>query len=448
MATKEKRRFVCSTCGHSEAKWLGKCPECGEWNTLVETVVGEAKRSSTKARPVPLESMEGTPNNRIRLGIGELDRVLGGGLVPGSSILVGGPPGIGKSTLMLCVIGAIAGTKRCLYVSAEESVAQVSARAKRLSIPVKDASILEGGDLDAILDAASTFRPGILIVDSLQTVRSGEAGAVPGTVSQIKYCCQELSDWARRADAVVLFVAHITKEGSIAGPKSVEHMVDTVLAFDEAAGSHRYLRAAKNRFGATEEVGVFSMTAEGLVEVSDAASHFLERREGSPPAGVVVAAVYEGSRAFLVELQALTVPAKGGISRVFSDRIDSRRVSRTAAVLEKHLGISFSDQDIYVNVAGGLRIGEVGVELPLAVALYSARTDKIVAGDVAVHGEVTLAGEVRDTLGSRGRTRAARDQGIRRIVCPKPRSSEREAQALHVSTVREAVEAAFASDRR
>lgn len=435
MAGKAKTRFSCSNCGHEEPKWLGRCPSCDQWNTFVE-VPAAAGRSTVGARtgpsgstgPVralPLSQVSQQVPTRVPTGIGELDRVLGGGLVPAATVLVGGPPGIGKSTLMLELTGALSAERGCLYVSAEESAAQVGARARRLGMADSRASVLATGDLDSILGALGTMRPEVLVVDSLQTLIAAEAGNVPGTVGQIKYCCHELSEWARESSGVALFVAHVTKEGSIAGPKSVEHMVDTVLGFDEAEGSYRYLRGIKNRFGPTDEIGVFAMTESGLREVPDAGSHFLVRRETPPPVGVVAAAIYEGSRVFLVEIQALTVPAKGGISRVFSDRIDSRRVSRTAAVLEKHLGLSFSDHDIYVNVAGGLRVTEVGVELPMAIALLSARSDTPVPPGVAVAGEVTLAGEVREVPQLDRRVKAAADLGFPRLVGPRRSAGDR-----------------------
>jgi DNA repair protein RadA/Sms len=354
---------------------------------------------------------------RLPTGIGELDRVLGGGLVSGTSVLLGGEPGIGKSTLMLQTAAALS-ARRVLYVSGEESARQIRLRAERLGA-TSDIDLLCDGDTEAITRALDSRDPELVVVDSVQSLHSPEAGPYPGTVNQIKYSTYEILDWVRAHDAAVFLVAHVTKEGSIAGPKVIEHMVDTVLYFEHAEEHLRVLRASKNRFGSTDEIGLFAMEGAGLREVTDPASVVLVERDGSLPPGVVVAPVYEGSRILLVEIQALTVPAKGGVSRTFSDRIDSRRISRVAAVIEKHIGVSFSDQDIYVNVAGGMRIDEVGVELPLALALYSARTGVPVPASTTVTGEISLAGEIRPVSQLRRRLRTAREMGYGRLVGPR-----------------------------
>ncbi|MFP3959093.1 MAG: DNA repair protein RadA [Spirochaetaceae bacterium] len=428
--------YRCSSCGHEEPKWLGRCPQCGEWNTLVETAAGgpggrkgPGGRSSSSAtgksrRPggTAAESVESVGASDLEeprrpTGIGELDRVLGGGIVLGSSVLLGGEPGIGKSTLMLQAAARMS-DRSVLYVSAEESARQLRLRARRLGLEA-DFDVLCDGDTEAVTRAFDERSPELVIVDSVQALRSPEAGAYPGTVNQIKYGTYEILDWIRSRESAVFLVAHVTKEGAIAGPKAIEHMVDTVLYFEHAEEHLRILRATKNRFGSTDEIGLFAMGHAGLREVTDPASVFLVDRRGTLPAGVVVAPVYEGSRVLLVEIQALTVSAKSGVSRTFSDRIDSRRISRVAAVLEKHLGVSFSDQDIYVNVAGGIRIDEVGVELPLAVALYSARTGTPVPGATTVTGEISLAGEIRPVAQLRRRLRTARDMGYERLVGPR-----------------------------
>lgn len=448
MGSKPQTQYECSNCGHIERKWLGRCPSCGEWNTLVESAAPAARggnrtppgsgrrraagsqsapRTTTLARP-PAASEEEV---RHSTGMAELDRVLGGGLVPGASILVGGEPGIGKSTLMLQMAAQVR-QRRVLYVTGEESVRQIRLRAERLGISNSDLEVVSESRLEQILTLlgpagartpdVATRRSGprydVVIVDSIQTLHSPEAGSVPGSPNQIKYGAFELSDWARTSDATLFLVAHVTKEGSIAGPKMIEHMVDTVLYFEQSEDDTRFLRATKNRFGSTEEIGLFLMQTDGLAQVTDPNSIFLVRRDGSTPSGVAVAPVVEGSRILLVEVQALTVPAKGGISRVFSDRLDSRRVSRMAAVLEKHLDIEFSDQDIYVNVAGGMRIADVGVELPLAMALYSARADKPLPKGTAVAGEVSLAGEVRPVAQMARRARAGQELGMSRCIGP------------------------------
>ena len=356
---------------------------------------------------------------RLDTGIEEMNRVLGGGLMRGSSVLVGGEPGIGKSTLMLQLAARVAAPGRSLYVSGEESPGQLRMRADRLRVSSERIEVLAETELTAIVQVLEKVKPVLIIVDSLQTLYTRELNALPGTVNQIKVCTQELVDWARSRGSGLLLVAHVTKEGTIAGPKLVEHLVDTVLSFEQASAEVRTLQAVKNRFGSVDEMGFFRMTEEGLDEVTDASSLFLTRREGEIPPGVAVAPVFEGSRVLLVEIQALTVPAKSGISRIYSDRIDAGRVARMAAVLEKHLGLHLAEHDIYVNVAGGLRVAEVGVELPLAMALYSARVSSPLPAATAVVGEVSLTGEVRAVPGLEKRARACRDMGFDSLIGPE-----------------------------
>ncbi len=418
----KKRAFYrCAACGHEEPKWLGRCPECGEWNTLREEAPARTAVPDGSGRnlaTLPLTAVDPKEGIRISAGTEEMNRVLGGGIMRGSSILVGGEPGIGKSTLMLQTASAM--KTRVLYVTGEESAGQVRMRADRTGSVTEGIEILCGTEVNALLGAAEAVSPVAIVVDSLQTLYDPEIGSVPGTVNQMKVCTQRLTDWARTHSGAVFFIAHVTKEGIIAGPKVIEHMVDTVLYFDQTEGDMRILRSAKNRFGSVHEIGLFTMTAQGLRQIKDPSRLFLVARTESLPPGVAVVPVYEGSRVLLVEIQALTVPAKGGISRVFSDRIDSSRVSRIAAVLEKHLSLRFSDQDIYVNVAGGMRISETGVELPLAMALYSARTGIPLPPLSVLAGELTLAGEVRTISNLPLREKTAREMGFARFVGPDP----------------------------
>jgi DNA repair protein RadA/Sms len=427
---KKQREFVyrCSACGHEEPKWLGRCPECGEWNTLIETAASGRNPGpgfGARALPpqsLPLSSVDPLEGSRIGSGIPELDRVLGGGIMKRSAILVGGEPGIGKSTLLLQIAAAAETRGRVLYISGEESAGQLRTRSDRLGLGPRSSRIEVGcsgrlEDINALLDSV---KPVIVLADSAQTLYSTEAGA-PGTVNQMKYCAWELISWVKEHDAALFLTAHVTKEGLIAGPKTLEHMVDTVLYFEGAEaneGESRFLRASKNRFGSVDEIGIFTMGERGLVPVEDASRLFLVRREGEMPAGVAAAAVLEGSRSLLVEIQALTVNAKSGMSRVYSDRIDSGRVSRVAAALEKHLGVRLSDQDIYVNVAGGIRIAEVGVELALGCAIYSARTGLALPADLAIAGELSLTGEIRPLRRMAGRLRAARGLGFSQFLGP------------------------------
>ncbi|MFP4330664.1 MAG: DNA repair protein RadA [Spirochaetaceae bacterium] len=434
--SKRDTYYLCNECGHQEPKWLGQCPGCGAWNSLVE-VANRAARGGSAGRgaggssgagaaggrgahpgAVALREVTASPGIRRTTGIGELDRVLGGGAMAGATVLFGGEPGIGKSTLMLQAAASLSREAVVLYISGEESAQQIRLRSERLGAAASRIELLCETNLNLILNHLARRKPEVIVIDSVQTMFSEEAGTVPGTVGQIKYATHELVEWTRGSGAALFMVAHVTKEGSIAGPKAVEHMVDAVLFFDHADNETRFLRATKNRFGSTDEVGLFTMGASGLSEVTDPSSIFLVDREGALPSGVVVAPVYEGSRVLLVELQALTVPAKGGMSRVFAEKVDGRRVSRMAAVLEKHVGMRFSDQDVYVNVAGGMRIDEVAVDLPLAVALYAARSGLSVPPEVSVAGEVTLAGEIRPIGHLDRRIRTARELGFSRLVGP------------------------------
>ncbi len=373
----------------------------------------------------------------------EVDRVLGGGIMRGAAVLVGGEPGIGKSTLMLQIAARADTTGRVLYVSGEESGEQLKARAVRLDAVNERIEVLCASALEVISASLETVRPVLVVVDSLQTIVAEEVGPVPGTVNQIKYASHELISWARTHGASLFMVAHVTKEGAISGPKVVEHMVDTVLYFDQSDSDLRILRATKNRFGPVDEIGLFTMKAGGLEEVGKPELLFMRhRRADEIPPGIIVAPVYEGSRILLVEVQALVVPAKGSISRVFSDRIDSGRVARVAAVIEKHLGIRLADQDIYVNIAGGMRVNEVGIELPVALALYSARTSLPLDSGTAAAGELTLAGEIRPIRQMEARVGAARELSVEKIVGPEsPEKSE--VEWLRAGTIAAAVTAAF-----
>lgn len=421
--------YRCSACGYTQPRWLGRCPECGEWNTLEETILqdgsqspgvpGSARSSGIAPRAVPLSSIDAQSGSRLATGIQELDRVLGGAAMKRSAVLVGGEPGIGKSTLLLQAASSASTAGRILYVTGEESAAQIRSRADRLGLSVDRIEILCTGRLEDILRALDEINPVFVIVDSIQTVYSPEAGAVPGTVNQLKYCAHELVGWVKERDAVLFLVAHVTKDGMIAGPKALEHLVDTVVSFERNDEDIRFLRALKNRFGSVDEIGIFQMTAKGLATVEDPSSLFIVRRSGELPAGVAVVPVFEGSRVFLVEIQALTVPSKSTMSRVFSDRIDAARVSRIAAVIEKRLGLRFSDQDIYVNVAGGVRLGESAIDLALAAALYSARTDVPSPPSTALVGELSLAGEVRPVGRLKARVKAAIALGFTNVVAPE-----------------------------
>ena len=441
--------YKCSNCGYSQPRWLGKCPECNEWNTFEEIIIdkmnvtpaGRGNQEVEKAKPVNLSSITAQDNTRFSTGIQEFDRVLGGGAIKRSAILLGGDPGIGKSTLLLQTSASFEKANKAgnvLYVSGEESAAQIKERADRLKIDCSNIQLLCTSRLEDALDAIDALNPSLIIIDSIQTIYSVEAGIIPGTVNQLKYCANEFISWVKERDSVLIMTAHVTKEGSIAGPKSLEHMVDTVISFEKNNDEIRFLHAQKNRFGAVDEIGIFSMTETGLITVSEPSAIFLTRRNETLPAGVVCTPVFEGSRVFLVEIQTLTVSAKASISRIYSEKIDSGRVARIAAVIEKRCGLVFSDQDIYVNVAGGIRLTESSIDAAIAIALYSARTDLPISPDTAIFGELSLAGEIRMVSKSKQRIKAAKQAGFTNILCP-----EKEDSSIKVSTIKELVKKAF-----
>ena len=446
--------YKCSNCSYTQPGWLGRCPNCGEWNSMQECIVDPnaaipslaVDGTAVKVKPVPMAKISVQDEGRISTGSAEFDRVLGGGAVRRSAILIGGEPGIGKSTLLIQTAASFlknvpsslknapsakgASGHRVLYVSGEESASQIKGRAVRLGLDTDAVEILCTLRLEDILDALDSLNPSFVIIDSIQTVYSVQAGIVPGTVSQLKYCANELISWVKERDSVLFMTAHVTKAGDIAGPKSLEHMVDTVISFERSNDEVRFLRATKNRFGSIDELGIFEMEEKGLREVADPSSLFLTRREGSTPAGIACASVFEGSRAFVVEIQALTVPAKASMNRVYSDKVDSARVSRVAAVLEKRAGIKFSDQDLYINVAGGVRLTESAIDAALAAALYSARTDLALPEKTVVTGELSLAGEIRPVSKIKQRIKTARELGFDNIVAPGKESGTKGANSV------------------
>ena len=431
---KNKTVFECIECGHQDPKWLGRCPSCGEWNTMEKQTLNtkggsagslESPGLSSKGS-VMLQDIDISEVPRFGSGFAEVDRVLGGGIMRGSAILLGGEPGIGKSTLMMQIAGSAqlfntpGSTGKILYISGEESANQLKMRANRLNVSSDTIEILIESDLSKILTVLDNSKPELIILDSIQTIVSEEAGKVPGTVNQVKFCGHSLISWSKNNNAAIFFIAHVTKEGVIAGPKIVEHMVDTVLYFDHSNSGIRFVRAAKNRFGSVDEIGLFTMETTGLHEVKDPSTLFLVQRNDGMPPGISAVPVFEGSRTLMVEIQALTVPAKSGFSRIYSDRIDNNRVSRIAAVLEKNMSLRFADQDIYVNVAGGIKLTEVGIELALACALYSARTGIPFPKKTAVAGEISLAGEIRPTAHMEKRIKTAVEMGFKKFVGPVP----------------------------
>jgi DNA repair protein RadA/Sms len=431
-------RYVCQSCGASVLRWEGQCRTCGEWNTLVETVVRDEPRTkptatavlASGAAPVPLNAAgEADAELRRPVGIGELDRVLGGGLVAGSVVLLGGEPGIGKSTLLLQVAAGIARTGGAvLYATGEESTSQVRLRAARLGLTdgVVGAAVhvvAETG-VGRVTELARSALPGLLVVDSVQTIASEELDGPPGSVGQVREATLRLMELAKGEGIPVVLVGHVTKDGTLAGPKTLEHLVDVVLGLEgDRTGGLRILRATKNRYGSTEEVGVFEMGERGLVEVADPARAFLVEHDGPAP-GSVVAPVLEGSRTMLVEVQALVAPSAAPAPRRTASGVDPNRLALLVAVLGRRAGIGLGSHDVYANLAGGLSVTEPGLDLPLALALASSLRDRpIVPGTVAI-GEVGLLGELRTVGGLERRLREAARLGFGRAVVPRSRGRE------------------------
>jgi DNA repair protein RadA/Sms len=398
--------FICSSCGHESARWHGRCPGCGEWNTLAEesrAPTGGRQRSGARRasplRPVPLAEVQAPAVDRLRTGIGELDRVLGGGLVPGSLVLIGGSPGIGKSTLTTAALGHLAAAgRRVLYVSGEESPAQVRLRAERLGPHALRVPIVAETDVDAVLATLESERPEACVVDSVQVLHDPALSGSPGSVGQVREAAGRLMRAAKEGGTAIILVGHVTKEGSLAGPRVLEHLVDCVLSFEgERERTYRTLRALKNRFGSTNELGVFEMQDNGLVEVEDASERFLAEATRAP--GSVVLCAMEGSRPLLVEVQALVAPTELVPPRRIANGVDRNRLALVLAVLARHAGIALGSSDVFVSVAGGMRIDEPGADLGIALALASAAKGVPVGGEkpLAAFGELGLTGELRYT---------------------------------------------------
>lgn len=423
-------RYVCQSCGASVLRWEGQCRTCGEWNTLVETVVREPDRPRPAvgapaggSAPMPLSHAGDAAPIRAAVGIGELDRVLGGGLVAGSVVLLGGEPGIGKSTLLLQVAAGIAATGGVLYATGEESPGQVRLRAQRLGLTTgrvgDSVRVVAETGVGRIGDLAREERPALLVVDSVQTVASEELDGPPGSVGQVREVALRLMELAKGEGIPVVLVGHVTKDGTLAGPKTLEHLVDVVLSIEgDRSGGLRLLRAAKNRFGSTEEVGVFEMGERGLAEVADPARAFLGEHDGPAP-GSVPAPILEGTRPLLVEVQALVAPTGAPSPRRTASGVDPNRLALLVAVLARRAGIGLAGHDVYANLAGGLSVAEPGLDLPLALALASSYRDRpLVPGTVAI-GEVGLLGELRSVSGLERRLREAARLGFTRAVVPK-----------------------------
>lgn len=423
---KTKTQYVCQNCGAFSGKWAGQCADCGAWNTLIETV-GKPVRSSgggmagaaLGGRVQRLDEVDTADAPRTSTGLPEMDRVLGGGIVPGAVILIGGDPGIGKSTLLLQVLAALEGRLRTLYITGEESLQQVHLRAKRLDLPRLDLPVLAETSVEQIVAQMSAQKPGLVVVDSIQTLYTDALDSAPGSVSQLRECAAQLVRHAKASGTAVILVGHVTKEGAIAGPRVLEHMVDSVLYFEHDAGSrYRIVRAVKNRFGAVNELGVFAMTDGGLKEVSNPSALFLSRHE-QPVPGSVITVARQGSRPLLVEVQALVDRSMIGTPRRVTLGLEGNRLNMLLAVLHRHGGVALGDQDVFANVVGGMKIQEPAADLPLLLAVLSSFKGRALPGDLVVFGEVGLAGEIRPVQGGEERLIEAAKQGFKRAIVPE-----------------------------
>ena len=426
---KLKRAYQCQECASRFPQWAGQCADCGAWNSLVEIPAAPAPGAGRTGGyageaggggPVDLATVETGAVPRLGIGMGELERVLGGGLVPGSVVLLGGDPGIGKSTLLLQTLCALAGGGEgaALYVTGEESPQQVRLRADRLGLGTQGVRLLAETQVERILASAERERPGVMVVDSVQTVFTELLGSAPGSVGQVRESAALLVRFAKRTGTAVFLAGHVTKEGALAGPRVLEHMVDTVLYFEGDPGSRfRVIRAIKNRFGAANELGVFAMTERGLREVSNPSAIFLSRH-GEPVAGSVILVTREGSRPLLVEAQALVDESRLGNPRRVTVGLDPSRLSMLLAVLHRHGGVVTFDQDVFLNVVGGVRVTETGADLPVLLAVLSSLRDRPLPADLVVFGEVGLAGEVRPVPGGEERLHEAAKHGFKRAIVP------------------------------
>ena len=427
MKKKQKTIFSCQSCGFQTAKWMGKCPDCSSWDSFVEerSVAGSDRPgfraiSSPQTSPVPIDSIDLETEFRLHTGIKEFDRVLGGGLVPGTLVLIGGDPGIGKSTLMLQALNGLAGQgNRVLYVSGEESIRQIRLRSKRLNTVSPDLLVVSEVEIEAILAMIDATKPKALVIDSIQTMFNGDLTSAPGTVSQVRESTVRLMLTAKKTGIPIFLVGHVTKDGSIAGPKLLEHMVDTVLYF-EGDRNHifRILRAVKNRFGSTNEIGVFEMKDKGLDEVANPSAVFLSERPAGA-AGSVVTASMEGTRPILVELQALASATNFGTPRRTILGLDPNRVALLAAVMEKILGMQLMSYDIFMNVAGGVKVTEPAMDMAIVAAVASSFLDKAISDNTVVLGEIGLTGEVRAIGQADTRIAESRKMGFSRCLLPK-----------------------------
>ena len=449
-----KVRYTCNACGAQTGQWMGQCPDCGAWNSLTETAVIRAAGPRARAPSIVEAELDGSRiqevsavaaqgETHVPTGIGELDRVLGGGLVAGSVVLIGGDPGVGKSTLLLQAVSAMTAASRlsCLYVTGEESPQQVALRGRRLGVEVKGLKLLAETRVERILALAAKERPGVMVVDSIQTMFTELLQSAPGSVAQVRESAAQFVRYAKQTGAVMLVVGHVTKEGALAGPRVLEHMVDAVLYFEsESNQRYRAVRAVKNRFGAANELGIFAMTERGLKPVSNPSAIFLSRQE-TEVAGSAVTVIREGTRPLLLEIQALVDATQLANPRRVAVGLDTTRLNMLLAVLHRHAGVVTHDQDVYVNVVGGVRITETGGDLATLLAVCSSLKNRPLPRDLVVFGEVGLSGEVRPVQNGEERLTEAAKHGFERALVPKANRVRKKIQGLQVVSVSRLAEA-------
>lgn len=451
---KTKINYVCTQCGAIQPKWMGKCPDCGSWNTLVENVEAPVSRFASSAVPQTakstvqkLEQIDSSEEQRYLTQMEELNRVLGGGIVPGSVVLLSGDPGIGKSTLLLQICQTISSDAQILYVSGEESLRQIKLRAARLGVTTPNLSLSSTTNIEAVIESIQSLKPDIVMVDSIQTMNLSVLNSSSGSVTQVRECTQLLINIAKTMEIPVFIVGHVNKDGAIAGPKVMEHMVDAVLYFEgERNLSYRILRAIKNRYGSTNEIGVFEMGENGLDEVTNPSKAMLEGRPENV-SGTCVACVIEGSRPILAEVQALVSKSGYAVPKRMATGFDYNRLSLILAVLEKRCGYFFGTLDAYINVVGGMKLDEPAADLPIALSLVSNLTDKVIPDDLVAFGEIGLAGEMRAVNRVLVRVKEAQRLGFKRCILPKQCiaaiSAEVDIQLIGVSTLSQALSTAM-----
>ncbi len=443
---KTRTEYSCTACGAISSKWQGQCSDCGEWNTMLESIVESTSANTDKGgrfagysgvagQIQKLKDVKETNFQRLSTGLSELDRVLGGGLVPGSVILIGGDPGVGKSTLLLQCLCELSRNHSSLYVTGEESAEQVSMRARRLELPVDSLSLLTETQVEKVTRAAINEKPKIMVIDSIQTIYTEALQSAPGGVAQVRESAAQLVRFAKQTGTALFLVGHVTKDGALAGPRVLEHMVDAVLYF-EGGGDSRYrvIRAVKNRFGAVNELGVFAMSDTGLKEVKNPSAIFLSRY-GEPVAGSVVTATWEGSRPLLVEVQALVDDSKLANPRRLAVGLDQNRLAMLLAVLHRHGGVACLDQDVFLNVVGGVRVMETSADLALIIAILSSFKNRVLDSRMLTFGEVGLAGEVRPVPNGQDRLREAVKHGFTRAIVPKANAPQKAIKGLEVIAV-------------